>query len=68
MFIAGVALGKIKKYRMAQTGLREPPRGYNSVMGEASVNTAKWNYLVHNEYIIFKQDQQILRYIIEFTG
>lgn len=66
MFIAGVALGKIKKYQQAQTQLRAPPRGYDSVQGEASVNRATWGRLVHNEYIIFNQNQQELRYIVEF--
>lgn len=66
MFIAGVALGKIKKYQSAQTQLRSPPPGYDSVMGEASVNRATWGRLVHNEYIIFNNNQQELRYIVEF--
>jgi hypothetical protein len=60
MFVADVALGKVKKYYDAQTHLQKPPRGYDSVMG------AKGSYLYHNEFIIYTLRQQILQYLIEF--
>lgn len=66
MFLADVALGKQMKYKSAQSGLKAPPAGYDSVMGEASVDKATWNYLVHNEYIIFNGNQQKLSYVVEF--
>lgn len=61
MFVADVALGKIMKYRSAQTSLTKPPRGYNSVMGEKGAS------LYHNEYIIYSLNQHILQYLIEFS-
>ena len=66
MFIAGVALGKMKQYPTAQTQLRAPPRGYDSVMGVSSVDRPEWGRLMHNEFIIFDGAQQELRYIVEW--
>lgn len=66
MFVCGVALGNMKRYTSAQTQLRAPPAGYNSVLGEASVDRQQWGKLLHNEYIIFNGNQQELRYIIEW--
>lgn len=61
MFVADVALGKIKKYTDAQPSLQKPPQGYDSVQGEAGT------YLVHNEFIIYAIKQHILQYLIEFS-
>jgi len=61
MFVADVALGKIKKYQAAQTHLTEPPTGYDSVQGE------KGHSLAHNEFIIYNLKQHVLQYLIEFT-
>jgi len=60
MFVADVALGKIKKYQNAQTHLMQPPSGYHSVQGE------KGSSLYHNEYIIYAVQQHLLQYLIEF--
>lgn len=60
LLIADVALGKIKKYTMAQSHLSKPPPGFNSVQG------AKGSYLLHNEFIIYALNQHILQYLIEF--
>lgn len=60
LFVADVALGKVKKYTSAQTHLSRPPSGFNSVQG------AKGSYLLHNEFIIYKLNQHILQYLIEF--
>lgn len=66
MFLAGVALGKMKQYTKA-TYITNPPKGFDSVLGKKSVSSARYNYLVNNEYIIYNSNQQELRYIIEFT-
>jgi len=60
MFVADVALGKIKEYLSAQMSLTRPPRGYDSVMGKKGPN------LYHNEFIIYTLSQHILQYLIEF--
>lgn len=62
MFVADVALGKIKEYQDAQSHLTKPPSGYNSVQGK------KGSYLYHNEYIIYSIQQHILQYLIEFRA
>jgi poly [ADP-ribose] polymerase len=59
MFLVEVALGKIKEEEYSKY-YSEAPRGYNSVKGVAGRS------LLHNEYIIYKEDQQQLKYIIEF--
>lgn len=60
MFVADVALGKIKKYENAQSHLTKPPVGYDSVQGE------KGRSLYHNEFIIYDLKQHVLKYLIEF--
>jgi poly [ADP-ribose] polymerase len=60
MFLADVALGKMKEEQNS-TYYFKPPVGYDSVKGVAGRS------LLHNEYITYKEDQQQLRYIIEFT-
>lgn len=60
LFLADVALGKVKKYQRAQTSLNKPPRGYHSVQGEKGVS------LIHNEFIVYNTTQNKLQYIIEF--
>jgi poly [ADP-ribose] polymerase len=60
MFVADVALGKVKKYQSSQSNLDRPPSGYHSVQGE------KGGYLLHNEFIIYDIKQHILQYLVEF--
>jgi len=62
MFVADVALGKIKKYQNAQSHLTKPPSGFDSVQGEEGVS------LLHNEFIIYDLSQHILQYLIEFRS
>lgn len=61
MFLADVALGKVKEEENAHY-YHEAPKGYDSVKG------VKGRSLLHNEYIIYKEDQQQIRYLIEFEG
>lgn len=60
MFVADVALGKIKEYEDAQSHLTKAPSGYHSVLGK------KGRYLYHNEFIIYDIKQHVLQYLIEF--
>jgi poly [ADP-ribose] polymerase len=60
MFVADVALGKIKEYEDAQSHLHKPPSGFDSVQGK------KGRYLVHDEFIVYDIKQHILQYLIEF--
>jgi len=61
MFVADVALGKMREENRA-TYYYEPPRGYDSVKG------VKGPSLLHNEFIVYKEDRCRIRYIIEFTS
>ncbi len=60
MFVADVALGTIKKYHQAQSHLTRAPAGYHSVQGE------KGHSLLHNEFVVYKREQHLLQYLIEF--
>ena len=59
MFIADVALGKYKKEYSANY-YHSVPQGYNSVKG------CKGSSLMHDEFIIYNENQQRLKYIVEF--
>jgi hypothetical protein len=61
MFVADVALGRIKKYQDAQTHLTKAPPGYDSVQGEKGYS------LYHNEFIIYDVRQHVLQYLVEFS-
>lgn len=61
IFLADVALGKVKKEEYAKYYLKAPA-GYHSVMG------VKGRSLLHDEFIIYREAQQRLRYIIEFEA
>lgn len=61
MFLCDVATGNIKEYENAQPHLVSAPYGYNSVMGK------KGSSLIHDEYIVYHENQVKLRYIIEFV-
>lgn len=60
MFLGDVATGKIKEFDTAQPYLRSAPQGFNSVLGK------KGRHLIHDEYMVYKENQVKLRYIIEF--
>lgn len=60
MFVADVALGKIKKYPSAQTSLTRAPAGFDSVQGEKGYS------LVHDEFIVYDIKQHVLQYLVEF--
>ena len=60
MFLCNVATGKVKEYSDAQPHLTSAPRGYNSVKG------VKGGSLIHDEYMVYRENQVDIRYIIEF--
>lgn len=60
LFVCEVATGKIKDYDTAQPHLSSPPSPYNSVRG------VKGRSLIHNEYIVYRENQVKIKYIIEF--
>ena len=60
IFICEVATGKIKDYDSAQPHLTSAPWGYNSVRG------VKGRSLLHDEYIVYKENQIKITHIVEF--
>lgn len=60
LLICDVATGKIKEYEDSQGHLNSAPHGYNSVLGK------KGRSLLHNEYIVYKEAQVKIKYIVEF--
>ena len=57
--IAIVALGKVKKYRKITYGLSAPPQGFHSCHG------VKGSEFADDEFVIYKQNQQKLGYLVE---
>lgn len=60
MFICEVATGKIKDYDSAQPHLSSAPKPFNSVRG------VKGRSLLHDEHIVFNDNQVKIKYIVEF--
>lgn len=60
LMVCEVATGKIKEYTDPQLELKSAPKGFNSVMGKKGPN------LLHDEYIVYNENQARIRYIIEF--
>lgn len=60
LFVCEVATGKIKDYTSAQPYLTKSPSSYNSVKGK------KGSSLLHDEYIVYNENQVRIRYIVEF--
>lgn len=57
--IVNVALGNVKKYTKITYGLKEPPIGYDSCHG------VKGTEFSDDEFVIYKQNQQKLQYLLE---
>lgn len=60
LLVCDVAIGKPKEYFHAVPGLSSAPKGYNSVLGK------KGQSLLHDEYIVYNENQAKIKYIIEF--
>lgn len=61
LFITDVAIGKTKN-EYSSKYYYEPPKGYDSVKG------CKGSSLLHNEFIVYKENRCQIKYIIEFTS
>lgn len=62
LFLTEVAVGKIYVPGSADSSLRQPPRGFHSVRG----TVGQTGGLLHNEYIVYHQAQQTIRYLVTF--
>ena len=62
MFVCEVATGRIKDYESAKSSLKSAPYGYNSVRG------TKGRHLQNDEYIVYRESQVRIKYVIEFTS
>lgn len=65
--IARVALGKIKDFTKITYGLEGPPPGYDSCHGVRNVKGAPSQF-EDDEYVIYRQPQQRLEYLVEFKA
>ena len=65
--VCNVALGKVKQYRKITYGITEPPKGYNSCHGVRS-RTLKPTQFQDDEFVIYRQNQQRMDYLVEFTA
>lgn len=61
MTVATVALGKMKDYRKITYGLTAPPDGFHSTHG------VRGSEFSDDEFVIYKQNQQKMEYLVEFT-
>jgi poly [ADP-ribose] polymerase len=65
MAIARVGLGKKAEFTKITYGLNEPPKGFDSCHGLR--NDKKNNsQFEDDEYVIYRQNQQRLEYLVEF--
>lgn len=65
MAIARVGMGKMAPFTKITYGLNEPPKGFDSCHGQR--NDKKNNsQFEDDEYVIYRQNQQRLEYLVEF--
>lgn len=66
MFVADVVLGN-PYVSPADGGYTEAPKGHHCVFGKGG-HTRSWGgRLMNNEWIVYKNNQQMLRYLLEFS-
>ncbi len=65
MAIARVGMGKAKEFTKITYGLNEPPKGYDSCHGLRSTKASPSQF-EDNEYVIYRQNQQRMEYLVEF--
>jgi poly [ADP-ribose] polymerase 2/3/4 len=65
MAVARVALGKMKEYTKITYGITEPPAGFHSCRGVRATMWKKSEF-EDDEYVIYKQNQQRLEFLVEF--
>lgn len=67
MFVADVALGRIREMHASDSSLSSAGRGYDSVMGVAGRTASSIGKLLHNEFVIYDVKQEELTYLVEFS-
>ena len=67
MAIARVALGNMKEYTKITYGLDAPPSGYDSCHGLRNRKGLPSQF-EDDEYVIYRQNQQRLEYLVELTA
>ncbi|MEO1173940.1 MAG: hypothetical protein AAFX94_18105, partial [Myxococcota bacterium] len=67
MTLARVALGKTKQFRKITYGLTEPPSGFNSCHGVRNTRLRKSEF-EDDEFVIYRQNQQRMEYLVEYAG
>jgi poly [ADP-ribose] polymerase len=65
MAIARVGMGKAKEFTKITYGLNEPPKGYDSCHGLRHTKGAPSQF-EDDEYVIYRQNQQRMEYLVEF--
>ncbi len=64
MFLADVAVGDMHVARDAMSATRHAPPRYHSVWGKAG-HTGSWGgKLLYDEFIVYRQEQQTIRYLV----
>ncbi|VDI59028.1 poly [ADP-ribose] polymerase [Mytilus galloprovincialis] len=66
MLVSNVALGNCKDFTEYQKDLQGPPEGYESCHGVASSEDQPSEFM-DNEFVIYKTDQQMTQYLVEFS-
>ena len=67
MAIARVGLGKMKDFTKITYGIDGPPSGYDSCHGLRNKKGAPSQF-EDDEYVIYRQNQQRLEYLVEFKA
>jgi len=68
MFLADVAVGKMYLAPTDMGATREAPKRYHSVWGKAH-HTKSWGgKLAYDEFIVYRQEQQTLRYLVTWDA
>jgi poly [ADP-ribose] polymerase len=62
MTVADVALGKVKEFRKITYGLNSPPDGYDSCHG------VRGSQFADDEFVVYNNKQQKLKYLVEYAG
>lgn len=66
VFLADVKVGNMYEAPKADQSFRQPPAGYDSVLGAAG-RTNTWghsSYLAYNEYVVYRASQQTIKYAV----
>lgn len=66
LLLADVKIGTPYEAPKADSGLRQPPAGYDSVLGVAG-KTKTWSahrHLEYNEFVVYKSSQQTIKYAV----